>query len=294
MARQPSSRPQGVVLLHLCLLLGASSIAVAEDSYRETRRHWAPDPKVIADHLPPDRREEFLKSTPVPNVTVITRDWGSSSGKSEKPSAGPTTRRLTVVLFDPAVDRLRFGWWEDRDWEGARGRYRLKIWYSDGSKDELGLTVKYPQRGHDMQSDPTESRKVREKGTFVGDEQLPITVDFADRKLTLSVSEWRRGLLSVDDKAWLESVKRPRLAAALRTIASISPAFSQLQMACDLAVFPLLGEYERMFEPAAESLVTVRGRPDCDFDAWFGEPCSLKEQMEFDLGKNPQVAPPSK
>jgi hypothetical protein len=283
-----------VAFLCLVTLASSASQGLAADRFRESRRHWSPDAKLIAERLPAEKREEFLKAALVPKVTVITRQWSSADDLSEQATASAATRNETVVLFDPAVERLRFGWWEDRSWDSAKGKYRLKIWYPDGDTDDIKVTVDYPRLGHDLRTYLAESREAREKGTIPDDDQLPITIDYAGRKLALAVAQWRRGLLTVEDAAWLSAVKRPRLVNALKTIASVSPPFPQLQMACDLVVFPLAGEYERQFEPAEGSLVSVRGRPDCDFDAWFGESCSLKEQMEFDLGKNPQLAPPSK
>ncbi len=275
-----------------CLLvfgLAAWGLATTEKEFRETRVHWSI--REVANNFPPEKRDRLLKSKNVPQVTIIKKDWFPLITKSNPPRAGEATRKATIVLLDAGVDGNRFGWWEDRDYAKARRNYRLVVWYPDGKKEQIVVEVEYPVHGENFETWLAETRKEQSKGTMPSDDELLMTLNFADRKWTLPVGEWRHGEFDAKEKTWLRSVTSERLKDALRILTAIGPGLPELQMASDLIGFPILEIYNHTYDPSA-NLIRPRAKPDCDFDASFGEPCSMEDQLEYNLRKNPQVAPP--
>ena len=257
---------------------------------RETRNHWSGTE--LLENLPKQQRELALKAGRPPEFTIIRREWYPLGTEPRSRKLDAATRLVEVVLVDPALDHVKFSW--SKDWDIPKGPaiYRLRIWYAADRQEQIGVRVEYPPIGNDFGSFRAKARLAFEKGVLPGDDELLLTVDLAGRKWTLPVGEWRRGEVGEEGKAWLASVTSSELKQALQAVKLLGHVCADLDMAVQLVARPLLGEYGKAEPVVPEHLVVARGKPDCDFDAWFGEPCSLAQQLEFNLRKNPQLAPP--
>lgn len=69
----------------------------------------------------------------------------------------------------------------------------------------------------------------------------------------------------------------------------------ELFQMCQLVTHPLLQIRDQPCKlPPKPASLAQGGKPDCGFDAWFWEPCSLSQQLDSTLRKQPQLAPPPK
>lgn len=257
---------------------------------RETRVHWTMLDSI--EKLPAEKQRELRAAAEVPRITIIRRSEFPLITKSEPPAAGEAIRTAKVVLVDPAAEGVRFCWKEERDFEKGRADYALIVYYPTQERREVRLSAEYPVLGRNSATYFAEAERARREGALVDDSQLPLTVHYAGRKWLLTVDEWRRGQFPREDQEWLRSAVDERLRTALNLVLVFGHGLPELQLACVLVALPMLGDYEQSFKPA-DTLIRPRGEPDCDFDAWFGEPCSFQQQMEFKLRKSPQLAPPA-
>jgi hypothetical protein len=278
------------VVLLVLWLTALSVSSGATDVPRETRVHWTMLDSI--ERLPAEKQRELRSATEIPQITIIRRSEFPLITKANPPAAGEAIRRSKIVLVNPASQGIRFSWAEKRDFEKGRADYALLVYYPTLVRDEIRLSVEYPILGRDFDSYFAAAAEARRKGSLAADGQLLVTVDYSGRKWMLTVEDWRRGLFSSEDKEWLKAAVDGRLKTALNLVLTAGFGLPELQMACELVALPMLGDYERSFR-SADELIRPRGKPDCDFDAWFGEPCSLEQQMEFKVRKNPQVAPPA-
>lgn len=234
---------------------------------------------------------ESAKAVAVPRATVISREWWSTTTRDHAAERAPIVRLQQIVLLDPAHGGFRTAWYSDRDYAAATGDYRLVVLNADRSKNEIVLKLKHQKLGHDLEGYRAALHEAIATEGFVPEDQIPVTVELADRRFTISYADWRNGRLSADDSSSLAVFRSEPLKSALESIRSMSHAFPDLMEPCIFIVCPVLGDKECPFEDSP-SLITPRGRPDCDFDGSFGEFCSIEQLMDFKLRTQPQVAPP--
>lgn len=281
-------RPWLIGTVTAVLLIGGTPRAVAAGSPEhpgELRRHWSFARQLERLGVKPPAEE-------LPEGTVILRQW-----YDEVPTAStlPTTgarRSQNIVLIDPKVERLRFGWWKERDYTAGRIVRTLKIWRGAELKTTLTLRLDTGVTAEDMARYLEEGRRLQSEGKLPREDEGLLTVELAGRKWTLPVEAWQKGKLADEDRAWLATVVDEPFAEALRYLNAFAHGTIELHDACLLVTHPLLGITDQPCELAKQPLMMYQDKPDCDFDAWFGEPCSLKDEMDFKLRKNPQLAPP--
>lgn len=270
-------------------LIGSIGIAATAGSevLVEKRGHWIrPAPSADAPAGATDAERQVLLAEV--QASFITRNV-QPSGESRLSAATSTER---IALFELEGPGLRFGWWEKRDYGTGQADYILEVWPRGGAaKWRLKVHLDFPITGGDLRGFLDEGAKLKARGALPSDDMLLATVDFAGRRLMVPVSEWERGLSLPSDREWLKSVLLPSMVEQLKLIDVISSRDEQLSVLCNLVIHPLLNEPDEPCKPHG-SFVHALSDADCDFDAQFGETCSLKDALQPTGKKTILPAPP--
>ncbi len=228
-------------------------------------------------------------------ASFIMRSWYQELPAGGKWKAEGVRRLENVVLLDPDLQRLRFGWWTVQDYEAGVVSARLKIWRGPELKYTFAFRYPLGKASRDMERFLAEGRKLRDQGKLADKiDSHWITVEVFDRKLHLPYGDWVRGELPEEERRWLSEVVDEDLKEALTLLQALSRGTGELVGVCQLVLNPLLQIRDEPCKLPHRpfSLVRGGGKADCDFDAWFGESCSLPQQLDSTLRKQPQIAPP--
>jgi hypothetical protein len=274
----------------LLLLAAIPAWAAAALKPIEIRRHWATKAHQIEEKGVDELTRNVLCASL--EASVIMRNWYTELPKNGRWTPKGAVRNEHVVLFAVDDNVLRFGWWQDQDFEAGTRDYALKIWMKGREKVVMGLRIRGPRGGYTMDEALQAGQKQRNEGSLpVAEAQTTATFDFAGRRLTVPLAEWERGLQIPEDRQWLASVIDEGLMDALESIAVLADREPELNLLCAMVIQPLLGYLKHRCSPQEPSFATFAGKADCDFDAWFGETCSLQDTLNSKLQKQPSPAP---
>jgi len=272
-------------MLGFCLCV---SLAECELIPAEIRRHW--ETPGAADVASSASEIERLVLENRIAASFIMRGWYKEPTQGGRWRSKGAARNDTVVLFHLVGPRVKFAWTSSMDFPQGVWRCEFRVWERPDDRVTLVLTMRGVPTAADLETYLRNRNSVKAKDALPPDELLLAEVDFAGRKLPVPVSEWRRGLEG-QDRIWLQSAVDEDLRRALKAIAVVAANDTELGTLCDMVLTPLLGSDAPECEKASVSFSDSARKPDCDFDAWFGETCPLDVLMRSKTAKQPLLVP---
>ncbi len=283
------------------LLATLPMVASAASKSLEIRRHWvqnahaldAKEAAKLAAEVPDARSRDILAGKL--EASLILRNWYPSLPQGGRWTPKGAVRAETIVLFDLGAANVRFGWWTDTDFADGRDSYVLRIWRKGSEKVVMTFKTEHPSLGNTMKGYLDNGKVAAKSGSMADiDAATLLTFDFAGRRLVIPLSEWTEGLRNAEERGWLtQAIETDSdLKASLEDIAVVANLEPELNVMCTLVIQPLLREDRYRCSPEGASFLRLARKPDCDFDSWFGETCSLEQSLEFRLRKQPVLAPP--
>lgn len=237
-----------VVVLGVAVAISAAP-AVGSQGPLEVRGHASLQPVLTV--LQGVERGWVVTPGHEPAGSAVVRSWYGELPPDGRWRPEGSLRTESVVLLDPGVQGLRFAWSDERDFTSQRQALILRVWRTG----DLVHTVRMTIAG----AGPTTSPQV--------------TLELAGERWTVAAEAWRSGTYSEGDRMRLRRALAPDLRGALEMFTALAAGVSELHQACELMTHPLLGRFDRECTVSPSSLSLFRGRPDCDFDVTFGEPC---------------------
>jgi len=200
-----------------------------------------------------------------PKGSALVRSWYGELPPDGRWRPDGSVRTESVVLLDPGVEGLRFAWSDERDFTSQRQSLVLRVWRAG----DLVHTVRMTLAAAGSTTSPQ------------------VTLELAGQRWVAMAEEWRSGTFSQGERMRLRRALAPDLRGALELFTALAAGVSELHQACELMTHPLLGRFDRECPVSPSSISLFRGRPDCAFDATFGESCPSGVQGGGAGGKAP-------
>jgi len=187
--------------------------------------------------------------TPLYEATVIT-------------TSGQERSTETYLLRNTAGQKVRID--VDRQW--ASGKVTSEYSVNGGKAVKVTLQMPGSARTRD------EWRQEMKAHPELQTADIPVTIEGRGKVVKTAESEWKSGRASVRSEA--------KAATGAEFIAAISPirtllGFPQFGGAC--STYEFVSDGQRC--AGSTQLRIGATRPDCDFDAAFGAPCSLDQKL---------------
>ncbi len=200
-------------------------------------------------------------------------------------------RTETIVLFSiegdifPEDHEVKFFTWR-HEFVLETGEITgwLEIRRGPDSKTRIGYRVE----GNPAGRTAGEFVEKMGEGELDRDDELLVTIDAGGRQWTMPVDEWRAAELSDVDAEALDQVFNESLRQDIVVVDRFVRLLSTTGQACRILTAPLL---ERGEDDACDSFQSARAiaralrhnrKPDCDFDAAHGYPCSSEQRLQSD------------
>jgi len=291
--RRPALTPAAAVVVVTGIVAAIASAGFSAGLHPiERRAHWSLREALAAKRLPPAVVRRLGSSSP--EATVIFREWYSDLvGKKPLTSEGASIS-TTIVLMDlKTPDHLRFRWETTSDFQDGTVQNALTLWWSPGAKDVFKVRYALPMYGTDMASHVEGGMEAMAKGRLPENDEILLTFEHGGREWTTTADRWQKGLLSAVDIKLLRESLNEDTRKRLLLVHAVARGVPLLNEACDEITAPLLGYYgqDACALPDHPLLLEPAERPDCDFDASFGEPCTEQELLDSQVRKQPQLAP---
>lgn len=276
-------------------LILAAGNGWAADHSQDVRHHWRLTPRQ-ASRLQVTLKDMVALGESLPRGTTITRLHSSKPPRTgDAPGAG-IEQSETLVLVDVGVEGWRFIYRSFSDYRSGRDHYSLNAWRGDRQMLRLEFLHRTGIQGRDLAE---YLEKARERGF---DEIDPVhmdldvvTIDLGPERVEMTFGEWRDGTMSEVSRERLEGVWDEGSRLALKIVDAFSTHLPEIGLlACPMLIQPLLrpGEPESC-EVSGEEFRLRKQQPDCRFDRWFGEPCTLAQESAWRLRTEPDLVPES-
>lgn len=276
-ARRAMPRWLGLDALAVGLTLGVAGVGLVQGTawcadsdlrVREDRLHEVYGVKSGRQYNRQDKASEE-RERDLPHSTFITRRWSDDTGTRKFELkfflvTGSNVRIQETLETDyftcHSTDKIEFRW-------GVDQREYVKFHESLGKCPDFTEESNYKWRGERVG-----------KGAKPLEANHLITVETSTIKVTLDKDQWlRKG-----DKQILNSLSGDFASVATGDLVKLGQMGAMARLVCT----ELAGLYT--LDCQGDSEVPELEQPrriDCDFDASFGEPCSVEQQREFDTRK---------